>query len=499
MTEFSLIHHRPPNPSPAAQSITGGDAAIGCGGHCAAPARRVMLDAMVKRIVDVVAVVAVAAIAITISLWLTPMQTVQAVGQTVRVGAAAPTASWSGPGEVDLFGQKLDTTIDFPGPIRPRFELTDLQLSENLADLVGPGADADARRAAQDEFQDALVDGWRDYLIVQVLIVAAFSLLLIGAVAGWQRRSARASITMVIVGVLVAAAANVGAVVATAVAAAGHLRDITSVEALVGAPSVPMAPPAAAPPTTGSVVVIGDSTAAGIGNPPLPNPSPDDTACERTSGSFAVALGRASDWDVTSVACSSATIRDGLLGEQHRGDRVLPPQLPAALASAPAALVVSVGANDVGWSHLVGLCATLPDCGGNASDAYFHQQLESFTRDYLVLLTRLRSLADPPTVVINTYYDPLPDDASCVRDLGITEEKADILHGWLGEMNTVLAEGAEAASFPVARPSFDGHGLCSPDPFVQPLDGKAPLHPTTAGGLAIALADQKALLDAGVR
>ncbi|ALG86882.1 hypothetical protein ACH46_13310 [Gordonia phthalatica] len=442
----------------------------------------------------------IAVIAIAVSLWLTPMQSVEAVGQTVRVGAAAPSMSWSGPGEVDLFGQKLDTAIDFPGPIRPRLELTNLQLSSELADLVGPAGNDAARKAAQDELQNALVDGWRRYLIIQILIVAAVSLILIGAVAGWQRRSRRATIVMVVLGVVVAAAANVGAVVVTAVNSVDQLRAISSIESLVGAATVPGQMPRNLPSAkAGHVVVIGDSTAAGIGNPPLTNPTKDDSACERTSGAFAVALGRASNWQVTNLACSSATIREGILSRQERGGEMLPPQLTTALDAAPSALIISVGANDVGWSHMIGLCAALPDCGGKASEAYFDQKLESFARDYLVLLTRLQALKNPPKVIVNTYYDPLPDDTDCVADLGITDEKVKLLHGWLDKMNTVLEQGADAASFPIAKPSFAGHGLCSPDPFIQSIKGNAPLHPTTAGGLAIALADQAALLAAGMR
>ncbi|WP_347956975.1 GDSL-type esterase/lipase family protein [Gordonia aichiensis] len=455
---------------------------------------------MGKRIVDVVAVLVVAIIAIAVSLWLTPMQSAEAVGQTVRVGAAAPSPSWSGPGEVDLFGQRLPTTIDFPGPVRPRLELTDLHLSTQLADLLGPDAPGSARAVAQHELRDALVSGWRDYLIVQTSIVVVVSLLLMGAVAGWQRRRLRGSIVLVVIGVLVAAALNVGAVAATALSASDQLRGIDSLASLVGAAAITEPAPTVVPAAkAGSVVVIGDSTAAGIGNPPLPNPTPDDTVCERTSGSFASALGRAGDWSVTTLACSSATVGAGLLGEQKRGDTVLPPQLAAALKTGPSALIISVGANDAGWSHMVGVCAALPDCGGAASEAYFHQQLEAFARNYLVLLMRLRALPNPPTVIINQYYDPLPGKSDCVRDLGITEEKAKLLRGWLDSLNRVLAEGAAAASFRTAKPSFAGHGLCSPDPFVQGMDGNAPLHPTTAGGLAIALADQAVLIEAGVR
>ncbi|MCF8611094.1 GDSL-type esterase/lipase family protein [Gordonia sp. HY285] len=460
---------------------------------------------MAKRLLDVAVIVVATAIAIAVALWVTPMQTVEAVGQTVRVGATQPSLSWSGlswsgPGEVDLFGQELPTTIEFSGPIRPRLELTDLQLTGQLTDLAGPDSDESARSAAQQELTDALVSGWRNYLILQVLIVAAVTVLLLGAIAGWQRRSLKPSIAFVAVGALFAVAVNVGAFVSTAFSTTDQLRGIDSLASLVGAAPAAVAAPRETPTgVAGKVVVIGDSTAAGIGNPALAAPTREDSACERTSGSFAVALDRSTGWEVANLACSSATIREGLLGDQERGGDEVPPQLPRALADAPGALIISVGANDVRWSQMIGLCATLPDCGGAATDAYFRQQLSVFTRDYLVLLTQLRSLPNPPTVVINQYYDPLSDDTACVRDLGITEEKEKVLRGWLQSLNTVLAEGARASSFQTALPSFAGHGVCSTAPFVQSIDGAAPLHPTTAGGLAIALADQAALLESGFR
>ena len=63
----------------------------------------------------------------------------------------------------------------------------------------------------------------------------------------------------------------------------------------------------------------------------------------------------------------------------------------------------------------------------------------------------------------------------------------------LGQLNTVLAEGAQVFGFGVADPQFTGHELCTADPYVQGPDAPAPLHPTATGELAIALADQQAL------
>jgi hypothetical protein len=47
--------------------------------------------------------------------------------------------------------------------------------------------------------------------------------------------------------------------------------------------------------------------------------------------------------------------------------------------------------------------------------------------------------------------------------------------------------------FTPVQPRFDGHELCTSQPYVQGLRDNAPLHPTAAGELAIALADQQAL------
>jgi len=57
----------------------------------------------------------------------------------------------------------------------------------------------------------------------------------------------------------------------------------------------------------------------------------------------------------------------------------------------------------------------------------------------------------------------------------------------------VLKDGATTFGFTPVQPRFDGHALCTAQPYVQGLHDNAPLHPTSAGELAIALADQQAL------
>jgi hypothetical protein len=96
-------------------------------------------------------------------------------------------------------------------------------------------------------------------------------------------------------------------------------------------------------------------------------------------------------------------------------------------------------------------------------------------------------------VLINQYYDPFGKNLSCLSHYGMTPAKAKVLISRLDQLNTVLAQGAQDLGFGVVQPRFTGHELCTADPYVQGPGDPAPLHPTAAGQLAIALADQQAL------
>src|SRR5438046_2500391 len=83
----------------------------------------------------------------------------------------------------------------------------------------------------------------------------------------------------------------------------------------------------------------------------------------------------------------------GLLGPQvHNGVR-LPPQLAQAeRASRASVIIVSVGADDLNWAAVLRYCSVTPNCNDRATQAYFQQQLASFSNDYLDLLSRLAAL-----------------------------------------------------------------------------------------------------------
>jgi lysophospholipase L1-like esterase len=434
-------------------------------------------------------VVLVAALAVTVALLVTPLQQVSLAGQTVGVGAAAPTLSLSGPGELDLFGQRLPTTLQFAGPVRPRLALTRITLGRQLATAFAPGQQGSERAIG-----DALASGWKRYFGWEIVITAGCALVLSGALAGWLRLTRRRTIVVLATGLALAEVVNLGGIMATAYTAPARLRQVSSIAALAGRAPLPFVPRAPGPPEPRvQVVVMGDSTAAGIGNPRPAHPTKLDLACGRSAASYAVDLGQINNWKVVNLACSGATIPAGILGPQGMPDATAPAQFAEAKKATHASdVIVSIGADDLGWSALLQLCA-VTTCDDKASTVYFQQQLATFTVGYYQLLRRLAKLPSHPVVLVNLYYDPFDTTAHCLDSVGITPDKEKALTRLLDALNNVLANGARATGLIAVRPDFTGHEICDPLPYVQGLHGRAPFHPTVAGQLAIAIADSQAL------
>lgn len=442
-------------------------------------------------IVHLAVVLAVGAASIAVGLLVTPAQTVRAVGQTVAVGASAPSLSSAGPGELDLFGQQLPTRIDFAGPIRPRLVLTRITLDRQVASLF---SQANRQRSEQDIGQ-ALAAGWTRYFAWEIAIVGLSALLLLGAAAGWLRMPWRRTLLLIGAGLVFVEAVNLGGIMVTAFGTPGRLAHVRSLEALVGRTPLAPIPPISGPARTQvQAVVMGDSTAAGLGNKPLANPTALDTACHRTSDTYANDLATVNHWQVLNLACSGATIHSGILGPQRVGNLVAPPQLAAAKKATKASVVIlSIGADDVRWSAILRLCAATKTCDNQAATAYFQRQLADFTPRYYELLKQLATLPSHPKVLVNLYYNPFDTHSSCLDHLGITQGKQQSLISLLHTLNGVLAKGAHASSFTAVQPSFAGHRLCDAQPYVQGIKEAAPFHPTASGELAIALADEQAL------
>jgi hypothetical protein len=439
--------------------------------------------------------VVLAGAAIAVALLVTPLQTVTVAGQVIQVGATAPSLSWSGPGEIDLFGQSLPTDLRFTGPVRPRVQLSQISINSELTTFVEGHGGADAERI----LGARLADGWKQYFAWETAVVGAGTLILVGAVAGWRRLPLASTLKLLAAGLVVAEAINVGAIMATTYTAPALLRQVHSLNDLVGSETqLPRIHPTGRPLRRIQAVVIGDSTAAGAGLAPAPGATSTARACGRSSDSYAADLSATNGWQVLNLACDGATISHGLLGPQQHGGRLLPPQLAVAERAKNASVViVSVGADDLNWGGFVRYCAITPRCNDRATAAYFQQQLASFSKDYLDLLSRLAALPSHPEVIVNRYYNPFGNQPGCLSHVGshagLTTANLQTLTSQLATLNAVLAKGAAQFRFSSPQPDFTGHELCTSQPYVQGLSAPAPFHPTVLGQLAIALADQAAL------
>ncbi|HET8561678.1 MAG TPA: GDSL-type esterase/lipase family protein [Marmoricola sp.] len=440
---------------------------------------------LTRVLLEVAGVLAVAAASIAVALLVTPMQKVSAAGQSVQVGTTAPSWSLSGPAQLDLFGQHIPTNIIFFGPVRPRLVLTHITLSSQLKTFVGGSTEG---------LEDALATGFRHYFYAEIVIAGLAAVVLMGAVTGWLRHQVRHTVVLVVAALLVTEAVNLGAVMLTAYTAPAKLRQVHSLQALVGsAPRLPDPPTSADKPPGTRVVVMGDSTASGWGLRPLPHGSKADRACNRSRDSYARDLADANGWHVTNLACSDATIAEGVLGPQEHNGQLMPAQISDPAVGKASVVILSIGANDVEWGNLLRVCAVSPTCDDKAARAYFQQHLASFSAEYLQLLSDLQLLPNHPQVVVNLYYAPIEPDDDCLEQAGVTTEKQQSVLTTLSALNSILEKGAEAASFQIARPDFSGHGVCSDSPYVQGLRDYAPFHPNASGELAIALSVEHAL------
>jgi lysophospholipase L1-like esterase len=458
---------------------------------------RTAIRLVIALICYVLVLAAVAAGSIWLALAVAPMQPVNAAGQSAQVGATMPSLSLRGPGELDLFGQAMPTRPQFEGPIRPRLDLTRITIDSQVVDALR----SDGTRKIELSLSQQLAAGWKRYFVIETLIAAGFALLILAGLASLAAHAGLTrtkAIVAVAVGLIAVAGINVGGVLLTAYSTPATLRSVRTLDDLVGTSPVPLSAdpqPAGHPLPDAQAVVIGDSTAAGAGLPQAGNASSLDRACGRSPDAYASALATANDWQVFNVACDSATIENGLLSAQVLNDgQVAPVQLSEATRATHAkVIIVSVGADDVQWSVMTRLCVSSTVCSDKVSTAYYASLLGQFTRAYYQLLTDLATLPTKPAVVVNEYYDPFGSSVSCLNQYRLTQAKAAVLTGRLGQLNQVLSQGAQAFGFSAAVPDFAGHELCTQDPWVQGPGDRAPLHPNASGQLAIALADERAL------
>jgi lysophospholipase L1-like esterase len=455
---------------------------------------------------------------------LTPDQQLDVLGQQVAVGAQDPQLSLSGPAQLVQTG---NTALDLRelqvyGPLRPRLSLGPVQRNQEAARVLDPHTS----RAAQSDAVHTLADGFTRWYLWGAVGIVAFALAA-SAVVGclWmllilrrESRAGREHITVAEVGhrcsgaivrmTVIAVSASVLAWAAAGqLAYTGTTRGLTQVKSLsslVGDAQVTPSPVGPAVYGYGGAV-IGDSRAARVGGPPLVPRTRDDAACERSADSLAAELTTMLPSRVLNLACTGASVAQGLRGPQQRGDVQVAPQVGRLKrVQGLDFVVVVIGPNDVNWGDFLRYCYGAATCDDKLVDGEFRYRMAAFDQDYAALLKDLNDLPGHPRVVIMTSYDAFARGAtaSCpdVRGphgvAGLDPRKLDLLRDRNTKLNAVLRAGAEKYAFTVVRPDLTL--LCGADsdglgPDLQGLSDAHPFHPTGVGSLRLAAAVARVL------
>jgi hypothetical protein len=237
-----------------------------------------------------------------------------------------------------------------------------------------------------------------------------------------------------------------------------------------------------------------------------------------------------------SYACSGATVDHGLVGEFRKPLHAPePPQLDRLNHLPPGAtvdaLMISIGANDIGFQSIVKFCALKDRCLTNRSfrpavewaarqhvpvptlDAYVTRRIAELGQDYDRVDARIPSEIDRGHVLIVEYFDPTrwPAGTQCPviderlinhpeEGLVTTAESRWAHDHVLIPLNDAIHAAAQRNGWTVVDgvdEAFDGHGICAPKPerWVRTLneslamqhDIRGTLHPNEAGHRATAV------------
>lgn len=256
----------------------------------------------------------------------------------------------------------------------------------------------------------------------------------------------------------------------------------------------------------GYYVAMGDSVAAGLGLPLLANDTSRDRSCGRSGLAYPYYVAKARQLQLINVTCSGATTGD-LITPQGINRAPNPSrQIAAVFADGvplPELITVTVGANDVQWAHYISKCYRSV-CGNDRDTAIVSGSM-ALVRARLVAFfseLQIRSNGRPPTTVITGYYNPLSSACSDLTPRGTATTDTPRLTtyelAWLqanaNALNRTIRDVAAQYNYVRFAPvDFSGHDICSNQPWVQGLNGRAPLHPTAEGQRAIAEAVLRAI------
>jgi hypothetical protein len=489
----------------------------------AAPHRPARLWREVTSVPSVVVVVLSVLLGLPATIMITPDQHTTVAGQDLAVGGRAPSLSWSGPAQLVQIGNtELDVRpLRIVGPLRPRITLGPVQRNADAAAALDP-ANGNAVQTAQSQITGAFVR-WYTWAAVILLVITIGLVALAGCVRMlvtlrreshamsrsesehthrvpmtvpqlWERSRTQVR-AMGAAAIVVTLAAWAGCGVLAYRGVADGLTKVRSLTDLVG--SYYAAPEPVGPVLSGYVgAVIGDSRAARLGGALVPEATPEDAVCGRSSDSLAAEIGALAAVPVANLACSGASTLVGLRGSQPAGGLEVPPQVGRLLQlTGLQFVVVAIGPNDLGWGDQLRYCYGVGDCGDRLTEGEFTYRLAAFDRAYGDLLHDLNDLPGAPQVIIMSSYDVFGPDATCPDTqgppgaVGLGPLDIGLLADRNRQLNEVLAAGAEKYNFSVARPVLTPLCTAASDslgPDIQGLGDPAPFHPTGIGVLRLA-------------
>lgn len=271
-------------------------------------------------------------------------------------------------------------------------------------------------------------------------------------------------------------AAALATVLCAGVTGAGHAPATTGPSAGTTAPAGTTVPAGTAPVvgTTGPgdrYVALGDSYAAGVGAGEY---LPDSGVCLRSTRGYPQALADVRpDLLLDNRACGGATTVDVL------ADQV------TALDTDTRLVTLTVGGNDIGFSQVMGACATgdTESCldavrGGESSVS---SRLPGLLTD---LFTAVRAGAPRADVYVLGYPHIFETGPTC-SDIPVSPQGREAVNQGVDLLDSVLAEAADDHDFVFVdvRAAFHGHGVCATQPWMIGLTDPSyeSFHPSAAG------------------
>lgn len=237
-------------------------------------------------------------------------------------------------------------------------------------------------------------------------------------------------------------------------------------------------PAAAAPKAPLSYVALGDSYAAGFGAGSYVG------ACGQSPLGLPGILDSKKQIDlVADQTCAGAKVAGDVGGVPDLPEQVVLAAKAGALSPTTDLVTISGGGNDAGFAQVAGACAgqSTEKCeqviaGQNAT------ALPVLARDLDALYDTIESAAPSATVVVTGYPHLFSPEFATPVVMPVASQY--LFNTGTDALNAVIRSQAEAHGFMFVDlvPTFEGHGLGSPSPWITLQAGADDnLHPTAEG------------------